>query len=116
MNPRGLLPRAQYGGAVLEYTGSDVVIERVTCTKPLQKDLIVEVLTVGNVYPPQVIQYIGLGVTLGNVYPSQVIQTSATRSQQTTSTTIGYIVYQPGGHSGQPLPADVTLYFSLGAQ
>jgi thrombospondin motif-containing protein 9 len=43
---------------VLEYSGSDVVIERVTCSKPLQKDLILEVLTVGNVYPPQVRQYI----------------------------------------------------------
>jgi hypothetical protein len=43
---------------VLEYSGSDVVIERVTCSKPLQKDLILEVLTVGNVYPPQVTQYI----------------------------------------------------------
>ena len=39
---------------MLEYTGSDVVIERVTCSTPLQKDLIVMVLTVGNVYPPQV--------------------------------------------------------------
>ena len=51
---------AQYGGSVLEYTGSDVVIERVTCSKPLPKDLIVEVLTVGNVYPPQVSEYINL--------------------------------------------------------
>jgi hypothetical protein len=39
---------------VLEYTGSDVVIERVSCSSPLNKDLILEVLTVGNVYPPQV--------------------------------------------------------------
>ena len=43
----------QYGDVILHYTGSDVVTESLTCSKPLSKDLIVEVLTVGSLYPPQ---------------------------------------------------------------
>ena len=42
-----------FGDVILDYTGSDVVNERLNCSKPLNKDLIVEVLTVGNLYPPQ---------------------------------------------------------------
>ena len=44
----------QYGGITLEYSGSDSVVERVNSSLPLRKDLIVEVLTVGSLYPPQV--------------------------------------------------------------
>ena len=44
----------QYGGTTLEYSGSDSVVERVNSSQPLKKDLLVEVLTVGNLYPPQV--------------------------------------------------------------
>jgi hypothetical protein len=44
----------QYAGTTLEYSGSDTVVERVKSTQPLRKDLVVEVLTVGNLYPPQV--------------------------------------------------------------
>ena len=44
----------QYGGTTLEYSGSDSVVERVNSSLPLRKDLLVEVLTVGNLNPPQV--------------------------------------------------------------
>ena len=44
----------QYGGMTLEYSGSDTIVERVNSSKPLRKDLMVEVLTVGNLNPPQV--------------------------------------------------------------
>jgi len=44
----------QYAGATLEYSGSDTVVERVNSSGArLMKDLIVEVLTVGNLFPPQ---------------------------------------------------------------
>lgn len=42
----------QYGDTILDYTGSDVEVERLNSSKPLRKDLVVEVLTVGNLYPP----------------------------------------------------------------
>ena len=45
---------AQYGGTMLEYSGSDVVQEKIYASKPIQKDLIVEVLSVGDIHPPQV--------------------------------------------------------------
>jgi hypothetical protein len=32
-----------YGGTTLEYTGSDAVVERINTSKPINKDLIVEV-------------------------------------------------------------------------
>lgn len=44
----------QYGGTLLEYTGSDSIIERINTTKQLKKDLIVMVLTVGNLHSPDV--------------------------------------------------------------
>ena len=33
----------QYGGITLEYSGSDAAVERVNSSKPLKKDLVVEV-------------------------------------------------------------------------
>ena len=42
----------QHSGTTLEYSGSDVVIETVNTSKPIRRDLVVEVLTVGNLYPP----------------------------------------------------------------
>ena len=33
----------QYGGITLEYSGSDSVVERVNSSKPIKKDLVVEV-------------------------------------------------------------------------
>ena len=42
-----------YGDVILDYTGSDIVNERLNCSKPLSRDLIVEVLTVGSLFPPQ---------------------------------------------------------------
>lgn len=44
----------QYGGTTLEYSGSDSAVERINASLPLRKDLLVEVLAVGNLYPPQV--------------------------------------------------------------
>ncbi len=65
----------QYAGMTLEYSGSDSIVERINSSRPLRKDLLVEVswfffcqniptliahespfkvLTVGNLFPPQV--------------------------------------------------------------
>ncbi|XP_035211737.1 A disintegrin and metalloproteinase with thrombospondin motifs 9-like isoform X2 [Stegodyphus dumicola] len=50
MFPKSVL----YGDSILDYTGSDIVVERINATKRLQKDLFVQVLTVGNLHPPSV--------------------------------------------------------------
>ena len=42
----------EYGGVRLDYTGSDVVTETLKCDKPLTRDLIVELLSVGSLQPP----------------------------------------------------------------
>ncbi|KAJ3602159.1 hypothetical protein NHX12_029918 [Muraenolepis orangiensis] len=42
------------GGAVIEYSGSDHVVERINCTERLDEDIIVQVLSVGNLYNPDV--------------------------------------------------------------
>ena len=39
---------------MLEYSGSDVVEEKILSSKPIKKGLIVEVLSVGSILPPQV--------------------------------------------------------------
>ncbi|XP_043232407.1 A disintegrin and metalloproteinase with thrombospondin motifs 9-like isoform X4 [Amphibalanus amphitrite] len=44
----------QYGGVLLEYTGSDSVVERINCSKPLEKELELYVLSVGNLASPNV--------------------------------------------------------------
>ncbi|XP_073476043.1 A disintegrin and metalloproteinase with thrombospondin motifs 20 [Aquarana catesbeiana] len=41
-------------GAVLEYSGSDNVVERINCTDRLEEDLILQILCVGNLYNPDV--------------------------------------------------------------
>ena len=41
-----------YGDIIMDYTGSDVAKERLNSTKPIPKDLIVEVLTVGDLQQP----------------------------------------------------------------
>jgi hypothetical protein len=38
----------QYGGITLEYSGSDSAVERVNTSKPIKKDLIVEVNNPGD--------------------------------------------------------------------
>ncbi|XP_069692936.1 A disintegrin and metalloproteinase with thrombospondin motifs 9 isoform X2 [Periplaneta americana] len=44
-----------FGGATLEYTGSQTVVERVnSSSRPLKKDLILEVLSVGSLHPPNI--------------------------------------------------------------
>ncbi|KAI5734300.1 hypothetical protein M8J77_004856 [Diaphorina citri] len=43
-----------FGGIAIDYTGTDAVVERINCSRPLTKELIVEVLSVGNLYPPNI--------------------------------------------------------------
>ncbi|XP_037068676.1 A disintegrin and metalloproteinase with thrombospondin motifs 20-like [Pollicipes pollicipes] len=55
----------QFGGVLLEYTGSDSVVERINCSKPLEEDLELYVLSVGSLRPPEVVyEYV---VSLGEV-------------------------------------------------
>uniref|UniRef100_A0A3Q2Y652 ADAM metallopeptidase with thrombospondin type 1 motif 9 n=1 Tax=Hippocampus comes TaxID=109280 RepID=A0A3Q2Y652_HIPCM len=42
------------GSAVIEYSGSDHVIERINCTERLEEEIVVQVLSVGNLYNPDV--------------------------------------------------------------
>ncbi|KAM8974414.1 A disintegrin and metalloproteinase with thrombospondin motifs 20 [Pelodytes ibericus] len=42
------------GSSTLEYSGSDNIIERINCTDRLEKELILQVLCVGNLYSPDV--------------------------------------------------------------
>lgn len=35
----------QFGGTTIEYTGSDAVVERLNSSKPLKKDVVVQVKT-----------------------------------------------------------------------
>ncbi|XP_065566975.1 A disintegrin and metalloproteinase with thrombospondin motifs 9-like isoform X2 [Artemia franciscana] len=44
-----------HGGTTLEYSGSDAVIERLNSTKPIRAPLVVMVLSVGNLYPPDIL-------------------------------------------------------------
>ncbi|KAL7288709.1 hypothetical protein TKK_0017434 [Trichogramma kaykai] len=41
-------------GITIEYSGPEQVVERLNSSRPVQLDLILEVLSVGNVYPPQI--------------------------------------------------------------
>ncbi|XP_078001337.1 A disintegrin and metalloproteinase with thrombospondin motifs 9-like [Glandiceps talaboti] len=38
----------------IEYSGSDTVIERINCSSTIHQDLILQVLSVGNLYPPNI--------------------------------------------------------------
>ncbi|XP_076845270.1 A disintegrin and metalloproteinase with thrombospondin motifs 9 [Brachyhypopomus gauderio] len=42
------------GDAVIEYSGSDHVIERLNCTDRIEEEVVVQVLSVGNLYNPDV--------------------------------------------------------------
>ncbi|XP_062325813.1 A disintegrin and metalloproteinase with thrombospondin motifs 9 [Osmerus eperlanus] len=42
------------GNAVIEYSGSDHVIERINCTDRIEEEMVVLVLSVGNLYNPDV--------------------------------------------------------------
>ncbi|XP_037107672.1 A disintegrin and metalloproteinase with thrombospondin motifs 9 [Syngnathus acus] len=42
------------GNAVIEYSGSDHVIERINCTERIEEEIVVQVLSVGNLYNPDV--------------------------------------------------------------
>lgn len=41
-------------GTKLEYTGINAVVERLNATKPLKRDLIIQILSVGKLYPPNI--------------------------------------------------------------
>ncbi|CAM1298104.1 ADAMTS9 (predicted) [Pycnogonum litorale] len=43
-----------YGGVEIEYSGSNTTVEIIKTSSRLQKDLIIEVLTVGHLYPPDI--------------------------------------------------------------
>uniref|UniRef100_A0A6Q2YCM6 ADAM metallopeptidase with thrombospondin type 1 motif, 9 n=1 Tax=Esox lucius TaxID=8010 RepID=A0A6Q2YCM6_ESOLU len=42
------------GNALIEYSGSDHVIERINCTDRVEEEIVVQVLSVGNLYNPDV--------------------------------------------------------------
>ncbi|XP_030632604.1 A disintegrin and metalloproteinase with thrombospondin motifs 9 [Chanos chanos] len=42
------------GNAIIEYSGSDHVIERLNCTDRIEEEIVVQVLSVGNLYNPDV--------------------------------------------------------------
>ncbi|KAG7478040.1 hypothetical protein MATL_G00076160 [Megalops atlanticus] len=42
------------GNAIIEYSGSDHVVERINCTDRIEEEIIVQVLSVGNLYNPDV--------------------------------------------------------------
>uniref|UniRef100_A0AAR2IQC2 Peptidase M12B domain-containing protein n=1 Tax=Pygocentrus nattereri TaxID=42514 RepID=A0AAR2IQC2_PYGNA len=42
------------GNAVIEYSGSDHIIERINCTDRIEEEITVQVLSVGNLYNPDV--------------------------------------------------------------
>ncbi|XP_064095145.1 A disintegrin and metalloproteinase with thrombospondin motifs 9-like isoform X4 [Macrobrachium nipponense] len=45
----------EFGGTMLEYTGSNAITERINSTKPMKKKLLVQVLSVGDLNPPNII-------------------------------------------------------------
>ncbi|XP_043218973.1 A disintegrin and metalloproteinase with thrombospondin motifs 20-like isoform X2 [Amphibalanus amphitrite] len=44
----------QFGGALVEYSGSDSVTEKINCTKRLEENLEIYVLSVGSLHPPNI--------------------------------------------------------------
>ncbi|XP_029103687.1 A disintegrin and metalloproteinase with thrombospondin motifs 9 isoform X2 [Scleropages formosus] len=42
------------GNAVIEYSGSDHVVERINCTDKIEEEIVVQVLSVGSLYNPDV--------------------------------------------------------------
>nr|XP_053653698.1 A disintegrin and metalloproteinase with thrombospondin motifs 9-like isoform X1 [Cherax quadricarinatus] len=56
-----------FGGTLLEYSGSSSVTERINSTKPLQKKLLVQILSVGNLNPP----YIAYSYTKSNLHSNE---------------------------------------------
>jgi len=44
----------QFGGATIEYSGSNATIERINASKPIERLLFVEVLSVGSLQTPQI--------------------------------------------------------------
>ncbi|XP_054880506.1 A disintegrin and metalloproteinase with thrombospondin motifs 20 [Poeciliopsis prolifica] len=43
-----------FKGTVIEYSGSDAIVERINCTDRIEEELILQVLCVGNLYNPDV--------------------------------------------------------------
>ncbi|XP_060058948.1 A disintegrin and metalloproteinase with thrombospondin motifs 9 isoform X3 [Erinaceus europaeus] len=44
----------RFGNALVEYSGSDNAVERINCTDRIEKDLLLQVLSVGKLYNPDV--------------------------------------------------------------
>ena len=44
----------QVAGTVLEYSGSDSVVERINSSRPIKSDLVIQVLSVGKLNPPDI--------------------------------------------------------------
>ncbi|XP_050424208.1 A disintegrin and metalloproteinase with thrombospondin motifs 9-like isoform X2 [Adelges cooleyi] len=44
-----------YGGTAIEYSGSDAPVERINSSRPLNKDVTVELLSMGNLYAPDIV-------------------------------------------------------------
>ncbi|CAK9295520.1 unnamed protein product [Gordionus sp. m RMFG-2023] len=44
----------KYGPSLLQYTGSNTAVERINSTGMIKSDLIIQVLTVGHLYPPDI--------------------------------------------------------------
>ncbi|RWS15843.1 disintegrin and metalloproteinase with thrombospondin motifs 9-like protein [Dinothrombium tinctorium] len=44
----------QYSGVAIDYSGSNELVERINCSKPIKKSLYVEVLSVGDLLSPEV--------------------------------------------------------------
>ncbi|XP_066980603.1 A disintegrin and metalloproteinase with thrombospondin motifs 9 isoform X2 [Macrobrachium rosenbergii] len=45
----------EFGGTMLEYTGSNAITERINSTKPMKKKLLVQLLSVGDLNPPNIV-------------------------------------------------------------
>nr|XP_006818840.1 PREDICTED: A disintegrin and metalloproteinase with thrombospondin motifs 9 [Saccoglossus kowalevskii] len=44
----------EVAGAVIEYSGSNTTIERINCSRKIEEDIIVQVLSVGSLNPPRI--------------------------------------------------------------
>lgn len=44
----------QYGGTTIEYSGSNLAVERINATKPIDRVLFIDVLSVGNLMSPEI--------------------------------------------------------------
>jgi thrombospondin motif-containing protein 9 len=77
-----------YGGSILEYSGSDEVVERInSSSRPIKSDLILQVLSVGKLHPPDInYQYvISLSYNAGGSSTSNSIEARWTFTDRWTT-------------------------------